>query len=90
MKDIFSIKKIPTYALILGAVFVAGIFIRTYHYHDWLRMNADQARDAALVSRTVEGIDPLPLLGPKAGGTEFKLGPAFYWFEAASAKVFKG
>ena len=88
MKDIFSIKKIPTYALILGAVFVAGIFIRTYHYHDWLRMNADQARDAALVSRTVEGIDPLPLLGPKAGGTEFKLGPAFYWFEAASAKVF--
>ena len=28
------------------------------------------------------------LLGPKAGGTQFRLGPVFYYFEIVSAKIF--
>jgi len=36
----------------------------------------------------LEGKIPLPLLGPKAGGTDFRLGPVFYYFQIASAKIF--
>jgi len=74
------------YALLL--VLVIGIFLRTYNFHNWLRFNADQGRDAEVVSSVVDGTAPIPLLGPKAGGTNFKLGPAFYYFEIASAKIF--
>jgi 4-amino-4-deoxy-L-arabinose transferase-like glycosyltransferase len=73
---------------LLALIFLVGIFLRTYHYHDWLRFNADQGRDAILVGDVVTGKTTWPLLGPKAGGTEFKLGPAFYYFEIISAKLF--
>ncbi len=69
-------------------VLIAGIFLRTWHHHDWLRFNADQGRDAQIVSSVIDGSAPLPLLGPKAGGTQFRLGPAFYYFEIAAAKIF--
>lgn len=69
-------------------ILLVGIFLRTYHFHDWLRFNADQGRDAELVSRVLSGQETWPLLGPKAGGTEFKLGPAFYYLEIISAKIF--
>src|SRR4030042_4003685 len=85
-KELFKKNKreIITIAIILGL----GIFLRTYHFSDWLRFNADQSRDAALIKNIVEGKVNTPLLGPKAGGTEFRLGPAFYYFQFASAKVF--
>lgn len=70
------------------AILLIGTFLRTYNFHDWLRFNADQGRDAEVVSAVVDGSEPLPLLGPKAGGTEFRLGPAFYYFEIVSAKIF--
>jgi uncharacterized membrane protein len=41
-----------------------------------------------VVSSYIEGQSPLPLLGPKAGGTDFRVGPAFYYFQIASAKLF--
>lgn len=82
------INKRMAVGLILAAIILGGIFLRTYHFHDWLRFNADQSRDAAIVSDVLQGETPLPLLGPKAGGTEFKLGPVFYYFEIGAAKIF--
>lgn len=81
-------KKIPKIWRVLLAILIVGTFLRTWHHHDWLRFNADQGRDAQIVSDIVDGKSSLPLLGPKAGGTQFRLGPAFYWFEAAAAKTF--
>jgi len=82
------IKKIPKFWWILLAILLVGVFLRTWHHHDWLRFNADQGRDAILVSSVVDGTAPMPLLGPKAGGTQFRLGAAFYYFEIVSAKIF--
>lgn len=82
------VKNISWIWWILAAVMVVGIFLRFYKHHDWLRFNADQGRDSQIVSDVVNGKDHWPLLGPKAGGTEFRLGPAFYEFEIISAKIF--
>jgi len=83
-----KIKNIPKFWWILLAIVIVGIFLRVWQHHDWLRFNADQGRDAQIVSDAVRGKESLPLLGPKAGGTEFRLGPAFYYFEIAAAKIF--
>jgi len=80
-------NKFKTLSILLLIILI-GIFLRTYNFHDWLRFNADQGRDAELVSSVADGKTSWPLLGPKAGGTEFKLGPAFYYFEIVSAKIF--
>jgi len=88
MKKRFS--SVPKSVWILSCIVLAGVFLRTYQFHDWLRFNADQSRDAGVVSSVVEGGEAWPLLGPKAGGTEFRLGPAFYYFQIASATVFGG
>lgn len=82
------IKKTPKFFWLLALVMLVGIILHTYNFHDWLRFNNDQARDAQIVSNALDGKAPLPILGPKAGGTEFKLGPAFYYFEYASARIF--
>lgn len=86
MKNFF--QSVPIRVVVFVAILAFGIFIRTYNFHDWLRMNADQARDASLVSSVVSGNSAWPELGPKAGGTNFRLGPAFYYFEIISAKIF--
>lgn len=83
-----KLKKRKWELFFLGTILVAGIFLRTYHFHDWLRFNADQSRDAVVVSEYLGGVSTFPLLGPKAGGTDFRLGNAFYALEIASAKVF--
>jgi 4-amino-4-deoxy-L-arabinose transferase-like glycosyltransferase len=72
----------------LSMILLVGIFVRTYHFSDWLRFNADQARDAIVVHDAATGNGPIPLLGPKAGGTTFKLGPAFYYMQLVSVKIF--
>lgn len=74
--------------IVFFGILCVGIFLRTYEFHDFLRFNADQSRDAGIVSSYIEGRSPLPLLGPKAGGTDFRVGPAFYYFQIASAMVF--
>ncbi|MGB2791796.1 MAG: glycosyltransferase family 39 protein [Candidatus Moraniibacteriota bacterium] len=83
-----TFRKVPWTLWALAGILVIGIFVRTYHFHDWLRFNADQSRDAGIVSSVVEGETSLPLLGPKAGGTDFRLGSAFYMFQIVSAKIF--
>lgn len=86
IKAINAKKNTPL--IILALVVLAGVFLRAYNFHDWLRFNPDQARDATVISSVISGERPLPLLGPKAGGTEFRLGPAFYYFQYLSAKIF--
>lgn len=68
-------------------VFAIGAFLRVYRFDDLVRFNTDQVRDVLVVEKILEG-EEFPLLGPKAGGTTFKLGPAFYYLEAASGFVF--
>lgn len=76
--------------LFLFAIIATGIFLRTYHFSDWLLFEIDQSYDTRIVSRAIEdGPGNLPLLGPTAGGGRaLRLGPAFYYMEYASAFVF--
>ena len=85
-KDLF--EKNRKYFIAILVIMIAGISLRTYHFHDLMRFGTDQARDAALVQEYVKGTAPLPLLGPKAGGTTFKMGPIFYYFQYTSARIF--
>lgn len=73
-------------AILLCLIISLGAFLRLSHFGDLARFNADQVRDAKIVDGMFEGI--YPLLGPKAGGTEFHLGPAFYYLEYTSALLF--
>ena len=73
--------------LLLAVIIIFGIFLRAYNFTEWARFNDDQVRDALVVDRMVSG-EEFPLLGPKAGGTHFNLGPAFYYFEYFSALIF--
>jgi 4-amino-4-deoxy-L-arabinose transferase-like glycosyltransferase len=62
--------------------------IRLYHLQTWFHFQMDQARDAMVIRKAIEkGISYLPLLGPRAGGSFLRLGPAFYYFQYLSAKI---
>jgi len=88
LKD--KIKKNKWEITLFFVVFFLGFFLRAYHFSDWLHFEIDQTYDTLLVSPAVEkGIANLPLLGPTAGGgRSLRLGPAFYYMEYASAKIF--
>src|SRR3989344_5909340 len=88
VKIIKLIKSADKHIWILMAIILLGVFLRAYNFHDGLRFNADQARDATLASQVIDGGKAWPLLGPKAGGTNFRLGPIFYYFQIISGKVF--
>ena len=83
-----KVKSIPKYFWVLLLITVLGFFLRTYNFHDWLRFNMDQGRDATLISAVIDKDIALPLIGPRAGGTDFHLGPMSYYFQIISAKVF--
>ncbi|MDP1833423.1 MAG: glycosyltransferase family 39 protein [Candidatus Moranbacteria bacterium] len=68
-------------------IVIVGIFLRTYNFSDWLRFNADQARDAS-VARTMVEEGVIPLLGPVAGGTDFRIGPMSIYFQSLGAWIF--
>lgn len=89
MKEYFKKleKKDRIVILFFIAILLVSIFLRTYHFSDWLRFNADQSRDASLTINALKNKE-LPLLGPRAGGTEFKLGPVFYYFQITAMKLF--
>lgn len=85
-------KKITLIAVAI--ILFLAIFVRTYHFQDWLYFKMDQARDALLISKAIDGgIGNLPLLGPRAGATDIgggflRLGPAYYYFQYLSGKIF--
>ena len=87
-----NVKKIlfQKSSLTIIAVIFLGIFLRTYHFSSGLLFEIDQSYDTRIVSNAVEqGIGNLPLLGPTAGGGRaLRLGPAFYYMQYASAKIF--
>ncbi len=73
-----------------AAVVLLAIFLRVWHFSDWLFFKMDQARDAILIKQALDlGPGWLPLLGPKAGGTHLNLGPAFYLFQYLAAVLFQ-
>jgi len=73
-----------------AAILLLAVFLRVFHFHDWLFFKMDQARDALIAKKALgRGIGWLPLLGPKAGGTAVDLGPAFYYFQYISAFLFQ-
>ncbi|MDZ4385079.1 MAG: glycosyltransferase family 39 protein [Candidatus Moranbacteria bacterium] len=71
----------------MAVIILAGFIFRTYNFSEWLRFNMDQSRDISVVEDSIME-NSWPSLGPKAGGTDFKLGPAFYYFQIISAKIF--
>lgn len=81
-------------AVILAAIITAAIFLRFFHFHDWLLFRGDQAREAVIISQAIEnGPEYLPLLGPRAAqvnsnGDYLRLGPAFYYLQYISAWLF--
>lgn len=87
-KHIQRFKDNKKSVLIFLAIMIVGIFLRTYQHADLMRFGKDQARDASLMRDYVSGAQPLPLLGPNMGKLEFVLGPAFYYLQYISAKMF--
>ncbi len=90
MKNILKKIKNNKLEITLAVLIIFfGIFLRTYHFSDWLHFEVDQTFDFNLVSPAVaHGIDNLPLLGPNAGSGLLRLGPAFYYLEYIAAKIF--
>jgi hypothetical protein len=75
--------------IILAIIVALAAFIRLFHFHGWMHFEMDQARDAELVGKALQGgIGELPLLGPRAAGTFLRLGPLFYYLQYFSAKLF--
>jgi 4-amino-4-deoxy-L-arabinose transferase-like glycosyltransferase len=89
MENFFQkIKAHWKFWLVFAATILFAIFLRTYDHSDLLRFGKDQARDAAIIRDIIAERQPLPLIGPRAYGTEFKMGPIFYYFQYASARIF--
>lgn len=75
--------------LLLSLIFATGIGLRAFHHSDWLILKSDQARDAIILDEALEnGFSRLPLLGPEAGSTGFRLGPLSYYFQYVSGLLF--
>lgn len=74
------------YILLFIAIILIGAFFRFNDFGELARFNNDQVRDAKVVDEMFSG--HFPLLGPKAGGTTFHLGPAFYYLEYFSGLIF--
>jgi 4-amino-4-deoxy-L-arabinose transferase-like glycosyltransferase len=75
--------------IFFAAIVAVGVFLRVWHFHDWLFFKMDQARDAATIQNAfLNGPGWLPLLGPKAGGTSANVGPVFYYFQYLSTVLF--
>ena len=75
--------------VVMLAIILFGVFLRAYHFSDWLHFELDQSRDAKIIDLAIkEGPEALPLLGPKAAGSFLRLGPVFYYFKYLSALIF--
>ena len=75
--SLFKFTKANKGNIILLLIILFGAFLRLYNFEELLRFNNDQVRDIQIVEQIKNG-EPI-YLGPKAGGTKFNLGPAFYY-----------
>ncbi len=87
------VKK--NWVLLSFLVVLAGaIFVRTYHFEEWLYFKMDQSRDALMMSNAIiGGPEYLPLLGPRVGAVKLehgmlRLGPIYYYFQYIAGKIF--
>ncbi len=81
-------RMVPRFVWVLALIMVVGLFLRTYQFTDWLVFSPDQARDATLIRDAIHGKSAVPITGPQVGFTKLDLGPLYYEFQYASAKVF--
>ena len=86
IEKIFKSRRVFIVSFI--AIMAIGIFLRTFHFHDYLHFGKDQARDAAITQSVARGESAWPLLGAAMGNTPFKIGPIYYYFQIISAKIF--
>ena len=76
-------------------VIALAIFVRVYHFDEWLYFKMDQSRDALLMSNAIQnGPQELPLLGARVGAIKLqhgflRLGPIFYYFQYLSGVIFQ-
>lgn len=81
-------------AIALSMLVFLSFSVRFYQFDEWLYFKMDQSRDALLIGKAIErGPGYLPLLGARAGATELehgflRLGPAYYYFQYLSGKIF--
>ena len=77
----------------LFIILLLGFALRFYNHHQWLFFKWDQGRDAILLAPAVKyGPEHLPLLGPRATkieGDYLRLGPAYYYVQYLTAKIFR-
>jgi 4-amino-4-deoxy-L-arabinose transferase-like glycosyltransferase len=94
-----EIRKRKWELAVFALILVIGIFFRTYHFHDWLTIRDDQARDATLVNQVISGEASWPLMGPfmsysgEGAHSEehaFHLGPFYTYVQILSAMLFGG
>lgn len=84
LKNLYFLRN--KYFWIFVAFFLVGVFLRAYHFQDWIHFELDQARDAIIIDKSLnEGPLSLPLLGPRAAGSFLRLGPAPYYLEYLGA-----
>lgn len=87
--DIKKYYKKNWHLIALTIVMFVALGVRAWNIEDTLYFRMDQARDAKLIQAAFEGgLGELPLLGPRAAGSYLRLGPAFYYFQFLSAKMF--
>ena len=95
MQQYYEFLKKNWVAVALVLVIAGAVFVRTYHFDEWLYFKMDQSRDALLISDAIKnGPENLPLLGARAGATDLeqgflRLGPAYYYFQYLSGVLFQ-
>ncbi len=90
-----ALCRVPWHLWMLLVIVLFGVFLRGYHFHDWMDFGSDQVKDMNVVNSVVVSHSAWPLYGPDmshsgAGGhsRRFLLGPMYYYFEIVSASIF--
>ncbi len=88
--SVLSFLKQPknAVAIVVIAVMLCGAALRLYDMPGAMLWSIDQARDYRMAAGVIsEGMANLPLLGARAGGTNFHLGPIHNYFQIAGLSL---
>jgi len=88
-----KIKNKKWKIILFLSIFAVGIFLRSYHFRNWLDFESDQARDLSITEKVVDKGGSWPLLGPdmshsQDGKFRFHVGPIYYYFQIISGHLF--